>query len=190
MSIVNVHLSDLHAIVGVDTAAHVIAEPNGRPMPVRASKLFPFIHAMTVIAVRGEGHALTHVVHRLHRGTQTLTVDLIIEVLPGLGREAARGTPTELTVVGWSAAKRRMVGAQWDGGDVMRPIGTAIGPNTGWDAETAPVIDHPSKMLACAREQVRRQRLSHPGEPIGGSFWIADIRPRELTIRDYGSLEE
>jgi len=36
---------------------------------------------------------------------------------------------------------------------------------------------------------VRRHRLSHPQDAIGGNFWIAEIRPRELTIRDYGSLE-
>jgi hypothetical protein len=189
MSIVNVHISDLHAIVGVDTEAHVFASSLAMPKVIHATKLVPFLHASTVIAVRGDGHALTYIAHRLHCGMETLTVDRIMEALPAMAKEGYRGIATELTVVGWSAAQHRMVGAQWTGGDSMQPIGGAVAPNMGWDAQTTPAIDRPAAMFACAREQVRRHRLSHPQEAIGGNFWIAEIRPRELTIRDYGSLE-
>lgn len=196
MTILNAWVSPDRALVGVDS--EVVCADGSR---AACSKMIPLVHRRAVIACRGTLLFLTQLFNAFHMTPQPL--DALLEDLPtalpivfnqmlaaaphyGLTDTSGLDGQT-VVVVGWSPARARMIGWEFEQDDRARGFTAAeLNPSHSapWTAELPPTPDlsTPQGMAAYAKLQAGVLRKEVPTAAGGGEFIVASITRDDMQI--------
>lgn len=194
MSILNVWIEPEVALVGVDTATSLIG--NDGTM-LEYSKMFPIVHANTVVAGRGNSIFLSTLFVMCNgRGD----FDSLVEEMPLLLQLAfdqikdlpllapPEGIDRQMIVlVGWSSKLGRVAGRDFIQEDRARGfVAGEITPHhlAPWDESFAVLPDPKTAqdMLTLYRAQVSFMRENAPQAAAGGRLIVARIARQGMTI--------
>lgn len=194
MSILNVWIEPDAALVGVDTATGMTREDG---TPLEFSKMFPIVHANTIVAGRGHSLFLSSLFVMCNgRGDFDSLVEempLLLQLAFDQIKDLPLLAPPEgidrqmIVVVGWSAKLGRMAGRDYIQEDRARGfVASEITPHhlAPWDDSFAGLPDPktPADMANLASEQVRMMREKAPDAAAGGRFIVAEITQRGMQI--------
>lgn len=201
MSLLNVVVRNNVGWMCVDTQTRI--EEDGRFST--QSKMLPLVHVNAVVGCRGDITFLPAIFHAF-MDEPVGDFDALAEVWSdrlNVAMECYRNRAekegfdphkigSHVALVGWSSARGKpfgLVALRDDGADSFR-VGEitgrpCIGPNPGHDV---PHITNLDAMKALAREQVRKMRREHPGEPIGGRLLLAEVWRARMKISELAML--
>lgn len=202
MSILNVWIEPEVALVGVDTATSLIGDDGAM---LEYSKMFPIVHANTVVAGRGNSIFLSTLFVMCNgRGD----FDSLVEIMPSLLQQAFDQiknfpllAPPEgidrqmIVVVGWSAKLGRMAGRDYIQEDRAQGFVTSeIAPHhlAPWDNSFAELPDPQTAgdMANLARAQTRFMHENAPQAASGGRLIVARISQLGMTILPTCKLDD
>lgn len=193
MSLLNVHVNEVRALVAVDTDG---ITPAGEHYDV--AKMLPLYHAGALFAARGDRRFLHDVFKLFYLASAPCGYDEIADHMPmacasaiaSWNAEGGAPTPYQVVVVGWSKADGRMRGRIYTGdtGDAegfdCGELGARVIP---WDFErTAPVPDSVDVIRELAREQAPWLRAK--GAAGGGRLLVAEVTENSIKVTDIGNI--
>jgi hypothetical protein len=187
MTILNVAISEDRALLATNTEGVGALDERSS----RCGKIFVLPQLNAVIAGRGQLAALFNVYidayAGFHKGIEAVAAAMPAVIQRRVAMLAAElaGTGVEpdiqVALVGWSAARNRMVGWVYTAGEVIDLVGHG-GCVSPWDAawgETPAVPLSPDPMHVLAGDQAERAECSLPGGAWGGDVLFAEV------ARDY-----